>query len=498
MPAPFSQLLVLRASGYAWDHQRQYPQWELANQSLRSHLQAGVSGVILVGGSITEVAARTQQLQSWAPQPLLLAADVEEGVGQWFPGGTRFPPPMALTAARPELAVAMGQITALEARALGLNWLLAPVGDINRNPQNPVINVRAFGETPGEAIAGSRAFLWGAQSVPGMLTTTKHFPGHGDTVVDSHLAVPTVAGDLDFWRQGDALPFRFALEAGVDAVMTAHVVVPQVDEEVATCSRRWLTDVLRGELGFKGLIVSDALMMGGITRRYAADVAAVKALQAGVDLLLMPVDADGAIAAIGQAVAAGALSMKRLEASLERIDRARQKTQRGPSISLEQVDFGGHRHCAQEIAAASWHMSRQTPTGPIAIQLAIADHLPLTDPLLRLPAVDVLTVQRQTLPFLRGDRLENVWVQIFSRGNPFTPSGDCVTPWLEFLQDLGDRGQLRGIAFYGSPYLRDHLLPHLPPGLPWYFSYSQLGDAQALILSHLQDCLTRTNPLPSA
>ncbi|NJK34119.1 MAG: hypothetical protein HC919_03740 [Oscillatoriales cyanobacterium SM2_2_1] len=186
MASPFAQLLILRASGYPLDHQRQYPQWELGTEALRSHLQAGVSGVILVGGSMTEVAARTAELQSWAPQPLFLAADVEEGVGQWFYGGTRFPPPMALMAASADQAVAMGHITAIEARSIGLNWLLAPVVDINRNPQNPVINVRAFGETAGEVMAGSRAFLWGVQSVEGVLTAAKHFPGHGDTVVDSH------------------------------------------------------------------------------------------------------------------------------------------------------------------------------------------------------------------------------------------------------------------------------------------------------------------------
>ncbi|NJK34118.1 MAG: hypothetical protein HC919_03735 [Oscillatoriales cyanobacterium SM2_2_1] len=148
------------------------------------------------------------------------------------------------------------------------------------------------------------------------------------------MALPTVMGDLDFWRHGDGLPFEFAWRSGVDAVMTAHVVVPQVDAEVATCSYRWLTEILRGELGFDGLIITDALMMAGITRRYAPDVAVVKALQAGADLLLMPVDAVGAIAAITQAVADGALSMKRLDASLERIAHARQKIRNAPCCAL--------------------------------------------------------------------------------------------------------------------------------------------------------------------
>ncbi|NJK34117.1 MAG: hypothetical protein HC919_03730 [Oscillatoriales cyanobacterium SM2_2_1] len=129
--------------------------------------------------------------------------------------------------------------------------------------------------------------------------------------------------------------------------------------------------------------------------------------------------------------------------------------------------------------------------------MAIADRLPLSEPLLQLPEAEVLTVTRQTLPVLMGDRMEDVWVQIFSRGNPFTASGDGVTPWLKFLRDLGDRGQLRGIAFYGSPYLRDQLLPHLPPNLPWWFSHSQLGDAQELILSHLRLALTGINSTPS-
>ena len=194
-----AQMVVVRASGYLFDHQIQYPTWEPPAATLQHWLQdLGVGGVILLGGSAGELALRSQQLQSWAKVPLLIAADIEEGVGQRFSGATWFPPPMALSAiARKNASTAqhyaeeMGAITAAEALAIGINWVLAPVVDVNNNPDNPVINVRAFGETPEEVSQLATAFIRGAQRYP-VLTTAKHFPGHGDTAVDSHLELPVL------------------------------------------------------------------------------------------------------------------------------------------------------------------------------------------------------------------------------------------------------------------------------------------------------------------
>ena len=194
-----AQMVVVRASGYLFDHQIQYPLWEPTAETLQHWIRdLGVGGVILLGGSAGELALRTQQLQAWAGIPLLMAADVEEGVGQRFSGATWFPPPMALAAVAQQFpdradryAEQLGATTAQEARAIGLNWVLAPTVDVNNNPVNPVINVRAFGETSAIVSQLATAFLRGAQQHP-VLTVAKHFPGHGDTVVDSHLELPVL------------------------------------------------------------------------------------------------------------------------------------------------------------------------------------------------------------------------------------------------------------------------------------------------------------------
>ncbi|MGA7935210.1 MAG: glycoside hydrolase family 3 N-terminal domain-containing protein, partial [Kovacikia sp.] len=328
-----AQMVVVRASGYLFDHQIQYPVWEPKAEVLQSWLQElGVGGVILLGGSAGELALRTQQLQSWAKLPLLLAADVEEGVGQRFSGATWFPPPLALAAIatqQPDLAEQeaeqMGATTAQEARAIGLNWVLAPVVDVNNNPANPVINVRAFGETPQIVSRLITAFLRGAQRHP-VLTAAKHFPGHGDTAVDSHLELPVLNHSLERLQQIEIPPFEAAIAAGVDAVMSAHLQIPALDPIYpATLSPRILTQELRQKLGFDGLIVTDALVMGAIANRYGANQAAVLAVEAGADILLMPLDPVGAIAAVCAAVEAGRISLERIQASVERIWRAKQK-----------------------------------------------------------------------------------------------------------------------------------------------------------------------------
>ena len=257
-----AQMVVVRASGYLFDHQIQYPAWEVANQTLQIYLEdLGVGGVILLGGSAAEIALRSQQLQAWAKTPLLLAADIEEGVGQRFSGATWLPPPMALgaiAADHPALALAyaeqMGAITAQEAQAIGLNWLLAPVVDVNNNPTNPVINIRAFGDSSEKVGPLAAAFIRGAQH-HAVLTTAKHFPGHGDTAVDSHLTLPILSHRLDRLTQIEFPPFQQAISAGVDAVMSAHLQVPALDSHYpATLSKPTLTGLLRRKLGFQGLI----------------------------------------------------------------------------------------------------------------------------------------------------------------------------------------------------------------------------------------------------
>ncbi|NJN88572.1 MAG: beta-glucosidase, partial [Leptolyngbyaceae cyanobacterium SL_7_1] len=251
-----AQMIVVRASGYLFDHQIQYPQWEPTAEKLQHWIQdVGVGGVILLGGSAVDVGLRSQHLQSWATIPLLIAADIEEGVGQRFEGATWFPPPMALgeiaqTDLEQAIALAkqMGQVTAVEAVAIGINWILAPVVDVNNNPQNPVINVRSFSNLPAQVSQLATAFIQGAQSHP-VLTTAKHFPGHGDTAIDSHLELPVLPHSLERLQVIELPPFQAAIAAGVDAVMTAHLQIPALDaHHPATLSAEILTKTLRQQL----------------------------------------------------------------------------------------------------------------------------------------------------------------------------------------------------------------------------------------------------------
>ncbi len=322
-----AQMVIVRTSGYLFDHQIQYPVWEANSATLRHLLEdLGVGGVILLGGSAGEIMLRTQQLQAWAKIPLLISADIEEGVGQRFSGATWFPPPMALNAiAQSNLPLAcdyaeqMGAVTAQEAVAIGLNWVLAPIVDVNNNPDNPVINVRAFGETTAIVSQLATAFIRGAQSHR-VLTTAKHFPGHGDTAVDSHLELPVLQHDRARLEQVELPPFQAAIQAGVDAVMSAHLQIPALDDRYpATLSPKVLTAELRQRLGFEGLIVTDALIMGAIANRYGNAESAVLAIEAGADILLMPLDPEQAILAVCAAVKAGRIAPDRIRASVERI-----------------------------------------------------------------------------------------------------------------------------------------------------------------------------------
>ncbi|MEO1069327.1 MAG: glycoside hydrolase family 3 N-terminal domain-containing protein, partial [Cyanobacteria bacterium J06638_6] len=235
LPAPDSlslarqvaQMVVVRASGHLFDHEIRYPTWEADSATLNRYIEElGVGGVILLGGSAAEVGLKTQALQAQASIPLLIAADIEEGVGQRFSGATWFPPPMALSAVATgnlEQAViyaeAFGATTAAEALAIGINWVLAPVVDINNNPDNPVINVRAFGDELTQVKALTQAFIRGAQTQP-VLTTAKHFPGHGDTATDSHLKLPVLPHSRARLKALELMPFDQAIAAGIDAIMT--------------------------------------------------------------------------------------------------------------------------------------------------------------------------------------------------------------------------------------------------------------------------------------
>jgi beta-N-acetylhexosaminidase len=228
-------------------------------------------------------------------------------------------------------------ITAREARALGVQWVYYPVADVNSNPDNPIINIRSFGENPQAVAANVNAFIEGAHSGKRdyVLTTVKHFPGHGDTSVDTHLNLATVTASRERLESLELVPFRAAIEAGVDAVMTAHIAVPALGppDLPATLSPAILTGLLRDELGFKGLVITDALGMGGIVNGFGTGDAAVRAIEAGADTLLMPADPDTAIKAVVAAVSSGRLTRRRIQESVVKILSAKER------VGLDRVRF---------------------------------------------------------------------------------------------------------------------------------------------------------------
>ncbi len=281
-----------------------------------------IGGVIVFAGEVYETAHLTNYLQQQAEIPLLVAADFEWGPAMRISGTTLFPPLMAMGAAgSEELAYEMGRITAVEGRAMGIQMNYAPVVDVNINPDNPVISSRSLGERPENVARLATAFIKGCQG-NGMIATAKHFPGHGDTALDSHTLMPVIEADRDRLEKVEIYPFARVIEAGVEAVMTAHLHVPALDPTPglpATLSPPIMTDLLRGELGFKGLVVTDSMGMGGVIRGFSPPEAALRAVKAGVDMVLLPPDPEGVIDALAEAVRSGEIPRERIEASVRRI-----------------------------------------------------------------------------------------------------------------------------------------------------------------------------------
>ncbi len=275
-----------------------------------------------------EAAVLLNRLQQDSKLPLLIAADFERGITMRIHGGTVFPHAMAFGATgNLDYAENFGRITALESRALGVHWNFFPVADVNSNPANPIINTRSFGEDPQQVANMVAAYVRGAHE-SGMLTTAKHFPGHGDTATDSHLGVARVTGDMQRLQATELAPFRKAIEAGVDSVMVAHVTVPALDPDpnhVATTSLTIVTGLLKTQLAFKGIVITDALDMAGLTSLYRNDIgrAAVDAFKAGNDMLLIPADLQASVAGMVKAVRSGEIPQSRLDESVLKILRAK-------------------------------------------------------------------------------------------------------------------------------------------------------------------------------
>jgi beta-N-acetylhexosaminidase len=319
-----------------------------AFKALRHQIEDNhVGGIILFRGPVYESVMLVNRMQTLARYPLLISADLEAGAGMRFDDTINFPWNMAVGATdNPDYARRQGALTAQEARSLGVQQIYAPVADVNNNAANPVINVRSYGEDPAAVGRFVAAFVEGAQS-NGVIATAKHFPGHGDTATDSHRGLPQIDVSRERLNTIELVPFRAAVNSGVGSIMTGHIAMPQIDATAVvplpqdlklkpidtdeggevvvengtmpTTLSPVMNGILRRDLAFDGLIVTDAMSMSGLTLYFTQEEASVRALEAGADLLLKPADADAALRGVREAVTKGRLKEERIDQSARKV-----------------------------------------------------------------------------------------------------------------------------------------------------------------------------------
>jgi beta-N-acetylhexosaminidase len=309
------------------------PDYLSLRDEMRRYHVGGFGVTVPVDGQLIrsqplEAAYLTNGLQRDSKYPLLFAADFERGLSMRLVGATSFPAAMAFgAAADPALARDFGRISAQESRAIGIQWNWFPVADVNSNPANPIINTRSFGEDPAQVASLVSAYIEGARAA-GLLTTVKHFPGHGDTDTDSHLALARTTASVDRLNALELIPFRAAIAAHVDSVMVGHITVPAIEPDPnlpASISANVVTGLLKKQLGFQGLVVTDALDMGALMHAFTGSPAsisgqeAVQAILAGNDMIIIPADLDGAYNGLLNAVRTGALTQQRIDQSVLKI-----------------------------------------------------------------------------------------------------------------------------------------------------------------------------------
>ena len=494
------------------------PQWRRLTQYVQ---QEKVGGFTISVGSPIEVAAKLNALQAMSKVPLLVGADLEAGAGFRARGGyfvpnaidlggaVVFPPEMALGATRDTtLAYEQGRLTALEGRALGIHIAYAPVLDVNNNPANPVINTRSYSEDPQLAAQMGVAFIHGLQN-NGMIATGKHFPGHGDTGVNSHLALPVVTVSRSRLDTVELVPFRAAVNSGVGAIMSFHGAMPALDSSgvPGTLSPKVLTGLLRGEMGFRGIIISDAMDMRGVLDQFGADEAVKRAVAAGIDVLIQPLDVSKTIDAVIAGINEGRYTEARVDSSVRRVLETKRK------LGLAQsklVDLNALRFAVGD--SANVQIARRAAEKSITLVRDSLHQVPLLDStksvlsitLARradLSAGNAFNAELRTrLPKLRteftspedaslnyprliaaADSADAVIVGSYVGQSWDAVSASAPEAFTNFLQTLVSRGRKPIVVAFGNPYLLQQL--------PWIGTYlvawggfpvSQVAAARAL------------------
>ncbi len=468
------------------------PEFEQVRQWV---VEEKVGGLVLSIGLPLSYAAKLNELQIRASVPILIASDMENGPGMRLGGiyalpsllpqggGTVFPPVMALGAARSEeLAYQLGQVLGTEARAIGVHIAFGPVLDVNSNPANPIINTRSFGESPALVSSLASAYIRGAHS-KGLLATGKHFPGHGDTDVDSHIDLPTVRATRSRMDSVDLPPFRAVIEGDVDAIMTAHIAAVAVEGDSArpaTLSRGFMTGILRDEMRFRGILFTDAMTMGGIAKRYGPTEPLVMAIEAGADVLLMPRSVTAAIETVVGAVTSGRLTEGRIDASVRRVltAKARAGLRVGRLVDLNAVarvvGVPAHTRVAQQIAERSITLAQDrdnlvplsTDSTRKVLVLTYADGTDLVAgrsfnavvedrlPGATMARVDARTTdQEYTGLRARADSADLVLVSIYVSPREFAATIATQQLFSRFVEELALSGKPMIVISFGSPYL---------------------------------------------
>ncbi len=323
-------------------------------------LAAGAGGFILFGGMRAAVASLTTDLRTKAGRPLLLGSDLERGAGQQIRGLTELPPPAALGYLNDlDVTYRAGAITATEARAVGLNWIFAPVCDLDVEPRNPIVQTRSFGADPVRVGAHAAAWIRGCQE-HGVMACAKHYPGHGRTTTDSHEGLPTVDAAVAELQRGDVVPFAAAVQAGVGSVMPAFVAYPSWDPTgSAVTFSRLMLDHLRSGVGFTGLVVTDAFIMGGATAAAPEGAAAVAAVNAGCDVLLYPTEWAGVVRALDQVAPDRAVqALARYEMALQAWGTVNPGASPRGQTYLDDATLAEHQRLADSLADRAVHVVR--------------------------------------------------------------------------------------------------------------------------------------------
>jgi beta-N-acetylhexosaminidase len=496
------------------------PQWQHLTEFIRKEK---VGGFTISVGSPTEVASKLNALQEMSEVPLVFGADLEAGAGFRARGGyfipnaidlggaVVFPPEMAIGATGDTaLAYQQGRLTAIEGRALGIHIAYAPVLDVNNNPANPVINTRSYGEDPALAARLGAAFIRGVQA-NGMIATGKHFPGHGDTGVNSHLALPVVTVSRNRLDSVELVPFRAAVNSGVGAIMSFHGAMPALDSSgvPGTLSQKVLTDLLRNELRFTGIIISDAMDMQGVLNQYGAVEAVKRAVSAGVDILIQPLSVPETIDAVVAGVKEGRYTEARLDESVRRILKAKQDLglNRKKLVSLDSLRYvvgdSSHAEMARRIAEKSITLVKDSLN---AVPLATSGNLRVLSitvgrrsdlsagvafngelrTRIRNLRSEFLAAEDPAADYDRLERLADsadvTLVSSYVGQNWDAVSASAPQAFASFVQRLAAKGKRPIVVSFGNPYLLQQI-PFVPAYLVAWggFPPSQVAAARALI-----------------